>query len=71
MINFDTQHAIPEPWIDNIYVFDESGEPLENIRLFDQDGQPLVFGEPFNGPLDAEGHLVPNVYPRSILAARR
>jgi hypothetical protein len=64
LINFDTPHAIPEPWIDNIYVFDESGEPLENVRLFDQDGQPLVFGEPFNAPLDADGHLVPNVYPR-------
>ena len=64
LINFDTPHAIPEPWIDNVYVFDESGEPLENVRLFDQDGQPLVFGEPFNAPLDTDGHLVPNVYPR-------
>ena len=64
LINFDTPHAILEPSIENVYVFDESGEPLENVQLFDQDGQPLVYADPFNAPLDANGHLVPNVYPR-------
>jgi len=37
----------PYEFIQDVYAYDEAGNPLTNVRLYDQDGNPIQFGDPY------------------------
>ncbi|GIF75496.1 hypothetical protein Asi02nite_50140 [Asanoa siamensis] len=34
-------------YVQDVYAYDENGNPLSNVRLFDQDGNPIQLGDPY------------------------
>ncbi|HTF07173.1 MAG TPA: hypothetical protein VK659_03275 [Asanoa sp.] len=37
----------PYEYVQDIFVYDESGQLVRNVRLYDQDGQPIRLGDPY------------------------
>ena len=37
----------PYEYIQDVYVYDENGQPMRNVRLFDENGEPIRIGDPY------------------------
>jgi hypothetical protein len=38
----------PASEVEDIFIYDEQGRPLENVRLYDQNGRPIQLGSPWS-----------------------
>jgi hypothetical protein len=58
----DPYNAYPD--LSDVYVYDQSGQPVVGARLYDQSGNPLQLGD----PTCADGNVAPGSYPDVINA---
>jgi hypothetical protein len=55
----------PMTWVDDIYVYDQNGQPLRDVRLYDQFGNPIQLpGQPLVRERADGSGVDTNVYPR-------